>query len=155
MKIKLVLFLWMQVHATFDFYKKCISGSKIYEQKRYLKWYIKINFFLVQMFTFSCPKCALFLDPNEHFLVEMICHLAQTWNTTTQSRLFLSSVLFCVFDFARGGFRGGGARRNFFKCAPPLSWNPGSAPVCLLALQSPHHHFNMQVIIWDKKTQRF
>ena len=50
MKIKLVLFLWMQVHATFDFYKKCISGSKIYEQKRYLKWYIKINFFLVQMF---------------------------------------------------------------------------------------------------------
>lgn len=52
------------------------------------------------MFTFSCPKCALFLDPNEHFLVEMICHLAQAWNTTTQSRLFLSSVLFCVFDFA-------------------------------------------------------
>jgi hypothetical protein len=20
------------------------------------------------------------------------------------------------------------ARRNFFKCAPPLTWNPGSAP---------------------------
>jgi hypothetical protein len=52
------------------------------------------------MFTFSCPKCALFLDPNEYFLVEMICHSAQTWNTTTQSRLFLSSVLFYVFDFA-------------------------------------------------------
>jgi hypothetical protein len=52
-------------------------------------------------------KCLLFLAPNVHFfltqtnifLVEMICHSAQTWNTTTQSRLFLSSVLFYVFDF--------------------------------------------------------
>ena len=52
------------------------------------------------MFTFSWPKCAPFLDSNVYFLVEMICHLAQTWNTATQSRLFLSSVLFCVFDFA-------------------------------------------------------
>ena len=25
-------------------------------------------------------------------------------------------------------FRASSARRNFFKCAPPLTWNPGSAP---------------------------
>ena len=47
------------------------------------------------------------------------------------------------------------ARRKFFKCAPPLTWNPGSAPVCYYLISNVQKlylysfYYNVDSIKWN------